>query len=251
MTIELRLEMATYSYRGGRTGLRDVTLTLGDGATAIVGENGAGKSTLLEVLAGLKTVRSGRYLIDGLDVAKAPGAEHLRRQISYLPQSTEQPRHMQVLEALYFAAWLARIPRQKRSGAVHEVLRELELEEYATIPLGSLSGGLRQRVRIAQALVGDRPVLVFDEPTTAVDAQHRGEIRKILASVAATRLVIFSTHMSEDLEFLADRVVVLSRGKLAGDMSPSQLRTLGTGSDDALVGPYERALTLLHEGVHN
>lgn len=236
---------------GKKSAVKDVTLTLRGGAVAIVGENGAGKSTLLSVLAGLRRPSNGSYFVGGVSTDTGAGSRAVQRLVGFLPQHASQPAGIHVDEALYYAAWLARVPRGSRASAVDMQIRALGLEEYRSAKVASLSGGLQQRLRIAQAIIGERQVLLLDEPTTAIDPTHRGAVRDELARIAADRLVVFTTHLSEDIEYLAERVLVMSRGQVIGDLSPMELKSLGESSKPLRTsGPFERAVEVLVEQAH-
>jgi ABC-2 type transport system ATP-binding protein len=147
--------------------------------------------------------------------------------VGFLPQRPSFLDNITVTEALTYAAWLHRIPRSARKEAVERTLEDLNLEAFATVKLHTLSGGTRQRAHIGQTIVHQPSVLLVDEPTVGLDAEQRLDLRRLLRRLAANRLVVMSTHLTEDIELLADRVIAFSSGRLVFDGTPSQLAQLG------------------------
>jgi ABC-2 type transport system ATP-binding protein len=225
---------------GGRTVLDDVSWRVGQGVVALVGPNGSGKTTLLSVLATLRPARSGSVHLCGHDLRTVAGAAAARARLGYLPQEPTALGHLTVAEAVEYAAWLKRVPRRRRADLVTAALVDLDLVERAHDRMGRLSGGTRQRAHIAQAVVHRPDVLLLDEPSTAVDAEHRVDLRHTLRRLAAGRLVVLSTHLTEDVELLADRVCALAGGRLAFDGTPDELVALGA-ADAERTGAAEPA----------
>lgn len=219
----------------GRTRALDgVSLTCAHGVTALAGSNGAGKSTLLSVLATLVRPTAGTVEIDGVPATGRRGRGHARSQIGYVPQRPEFIATFTVEEAVAYAAWLHRVPRRRRSAHVGKALAATGLEPWHGRRLKTLSGGTLQRVFIAQAVVHEPRVLLLDEATVGVDAEHRVGLRALISELASDRVVLLSTHQTEDLEFLADRIVVLGAGAVVFDGSPAAL------ASQAAPGPGER-----------
>jgi ABC-2 type transport system ATP-binding protein len=192
---------------------------------------------LLRVLATLRRADAGRVEVGGHDVRRPSGATAARLQLGYLPQQPTALMHLRVREAVEYAAWLKRVPRGERADRVTAALVDLDLVHRAADRVGALSGGTRQRAHIAQAIVHGPDVLLLDEPTTGVDAEHRVELRQILRRLARGRLVVLSTHLTEDIELLADRVTGLDHGRVRFDGTPTELALVGEaaggGTDEA------------------
>ena len=219
--------------RAGRRRIIDgVDLHLEQGVVVLAGPNGSGKTTLLRVLATVRRHTAGRVCVAGVPTSGSRALREIRLRSGYLAQDPQHHGQLRVGEAVGYAAWLKGMDAGQREHRVHEVLDELDLTRWARHRLTELSGGTRRRVHLAQALVHRPSVLLLDEPTTGVDAEHRLEFRGLLRLVAANRLVVLSTHLTEDIELLADRVVVLDTGRVAFDGTPDGLRVLG-GSDPA------------------
>lgn len=212
---------------GDKDVLQGVSLTLSKQVVAVVGPNGAGKTMLLRVLATLTPPSHGEVLIAGNSLATRRGAAAARQQLGYLPQDPDFPDYFSVTEAVEYAAWLKKIPYVRRRHLVKQVVDDLDLTSVAHKKLRVLSGGTRRRAHIAQALVHQPSVLLLDEPTTGLDPAHRVDLRRFLRRVASDRLLVLSTHLTEDIELLADRVIALRDGHVAFDGTPRQLADLG------------------------
>ena len=199
----------TKSY-GSRTAVSDVSFDAACGVTGILGPNGAGKSTLLRCLAGLSGWDSGEVRIGDVDPARRPA--EARRQVGFMPERVAFPLEMRVERYLRFVAEMKGIDRRSRFGAVEAALRGARLEGSRSRILGNLSKGYRQRVGLAQALLGEPAVLILDEPSAGLDPLNVMEFRAVIRDCAAERAVLVSTHMLPEARLLCDRVVVMSDG---------------------------------------
>jgi ABC-2 type transport system ATP-binding protein len=199
----------TKSY-GTRPAVRDVTFEAGCGVTGILGPNGAGKSTLLRCLAGLSGWDAGEVLVGGVDPARKP--TDARRMIGFMPERVAFPLEMRVERYLRFVSEMKGIDRRLRAEAVDIALRGARLEGMRSRILGNLSKGYRQRVGLAQALLGKPAVLVLDEPSAGLDPLNVMEFRAVIRDCARDRAVLVSTHMLPEARLLCDRVVVMSDG---------------------------------------
>lgn len=211
----------------GRThALAGVSLRVEDGETvALLGPNGAGKSTLLLILAGVLRASGGRAEVAGLRI---PGDEaRLGGRVGFVPQGESLYPELSVRETLHFFGNLHRVKRADRKARVERLLREMQLADRAVDRVGSLSGGLRQRVAVAASLVHDPPVLLLDEPATGLDPPARARLSASLRALSGgKRSVLFSTHNLEDAATLATRVVFLSKGRVAATMPAGDLGRL-------------------------
>ncbi|MFJ1565606.1 ABC transporter ATP-binding protein [Streptomyces erythrochromogenes] len=232
-----------------RTALDIPDLSFRPGITALTGSNGSGKTTLLKACALLLRPTAGSVCLG--DRASGDRRSSLRRYraaIGYLPQAPDFPGHFTVHEAITYSAWLRSVPRGRRAETVQRVVDDLNLTDVADARLASLSGGNRQRAHIAQAVVHEPAVLLLDEPTTGIDVEHRIELRGYLARLGRTRCVVLSTHHTEDIELLADRVVSLREGRVVFDGTPAELvARAGAGAGQA-ARSVERALNDLSSG---
>ena len=219
--LELAIEGISKSYPGRGLALDAFSLTLGPGVLGLLGPNGAGKSTLMRILATLTRPSAGAVLWNGVDVAKAP--DTLRAVLGYLPQDFGVYPHLTAVEFLgYLAALKGLAPRTSRQR-IDELLNALNLWEARAVPLGEYSGGMRQRVGIAQALLNDPELLIIDEPTVGLDPEERVRFRNLVAELAGKRIVLLSTHIVSDVEATAERIAILHHGRLVASGTPEAL----------------------------
>lgn len=249
----LRLDVSdlVVRYRTTGTALDIPALSFHPGVTALTGSNGSGKTTLLRACALLLRPSAGSVSLGDRGPGRRTSLRRYREGIGYLPQAPDFPGHFTAREAVTYAAWLRGVPRSRRAEAVHRVIEDLHLTDVADARLRSLSGGNRQRTHIAQAVVHEPAVLLLDEPTTGIDVEHRIELRTYLARMSRTRCVVLSTHHTEDIELLADRVVSLREGRVVFDGTPAELMAragAGAGAATAPVRSVEQALHDLSSG---
>ena len=208
-------------YRGDSWALRGLTLGLGHGVTGLLGPNGAGKSTLMNILATITRPSEGRVLLDGVDIERDPDA--MRRVLGYLPQDFGVYPNLSAREFLDYLAAVKGVPRAAARTRIEELLDLLNLGSAANRPLGGYSGGMRQRVGIAQALLNDPAVLIVDEPTVGLVPEDRMLFRPLISDISGTRIVILSTHIVSDLEATASRIALLEHGRLLRVDTPEAL----------------------------
>jgi len=220
LSITVQAEGLTRRY-GEKTALEEVSFAVQGGICGILGPNGAGKTTLLRMLASILPPSAGRAVVGGEDVRARPN--RVRRLIGYLPQEFGVYRCFSAHEFLDYMALLKGIDdRGERRRQIGEVLRRVHLDTgYQRA--GTFSGGMKQRLGIAQALLGDPPLLIVDEPTAGLDPGERASFRGLLAEVSATRTVLLSTHIVADVEETAGRIMVLGGGRLLFLGSPEKL----------------------------
>ena len=221
---------ASISLRGvGRTfgatrALADVDLELERGVIGLLGPNGAGKTTLLRLLATALPPSQGEVRVLGRDPEVPAERTDIRRRLGYLPQEVGFPRGF---TAFAFVDYIALLKEWTEPAARHaEVRRALDqvgLSDVATKRIRAMSGGQRRRVALAQALLGSPPVLILDEPTSGVDPEQRVTLRTVLAEIARTSIVVLSTHQTEDVAALCERVIVLDRGRVRYDGQVTEL----------------------------
>jgi len=223
----LSLEQLSYRYRGGADVLSGLNLELAPGIVGLLGPNGAGKSTLMRLLATITRPSGGRICWQGIDTASQP--DPLRRTLGYLPQEFGVYPALSAREFLDYMAAVKGLPRNETSTRVELCLEQVGLTEAADRPLGEFSGGMRQRVGVAQALLNDPKLLIVDEPTVGLDPDERLRFRSLLTELASDRLVILSTHIVSDIEASAGVLVVLESGRLRYHGSAEQLMARAQG----------------------
>nr|WP_205304626.1 ATP-binding cassette domain-containing protein [Nonomuraea montanisoli] len=217
--------------RFGRTTVLDhAGLRIGPGVTGLLGPNGAGKTTLLRCLATTLAPDGGRITALGLDPARREQRTALRRRLGYLPQDPGFYPHFTVFELLDYVAILKELTdRARRHRQVRRVLEEVELTDRARAKVRTLSGGMRQRLALAQALLADPELLVLDEPTVGLDPEQRMRFRALVSRLGEDRTVLLSTHQTEDVAALCDHVVVMAGGGVVFDGTPRGLAEVAAG----------------------
>lgn len=224
------LELRSLSVRrDGHDVLHDLSLGAGTGALGLLGVNGAGKSTLLETVAGLLPPSSGHVVVDGEDVYDRQRRAEAARRVALVPQEFTFPGNFTVRQFLHHMAWMRAVPRSATRRAIDDAIEAVHLGAQAGVPMRSLSGGMARRAAIAQALLADPDVLLLDESTTGLDPVQRAEVRDLLVSLAPSRCVVLASHIVEDVEQIAPRVVVLHRGRLLFDGSVEEAAARSTG----------------------
>ena len=201
--------------------LRDFSATLTTGVYGLLGANGAGKTTLINILVGLLRADAGRVLVDGRDTREM-GNEFFS-QIGYLPQYPQFYRDFTVIDFLAYMCALKGIPSKAGRDRADELLEIVNLSDARQKRIGALSGGMRQRVGIAQAMLGDPAILILDEPTAGLDPQERIRFRNLITRFSKDRMVLLATHIVSDVEFVASQVILLKEGSLICQDTPSAL----------------------------
>jgi ABC-2 type transport system ATP-binding protein len=195
-------------------------MTVSRGITGLAGHNGAGKTTLMETVVGILRPVSGRVLVAGRAPSQRRDRRAAMRDVGYVPQEPRLPSRATVEEALLYAGWLKNVARGELRAAAHEAARRVDLQDKLSATAGSLSGGMRRRLAVAQALVHEPAVLVLDEPTVGLDPAQRLALHRVLLELAEDRAILLSTHLADDLARLCTQVVVLRDGEVAweGDL---------------------------------
>ncbi|MDT0388186.1 ABC transporter ATP-binding protein [Streptomyces sp. DSM 41921] len=215
---------------GGTRALDDVSLRLSGGVTGLLGPNGAGKTTLLRVLATALPADRGAFTVLGHDPATARGRQEVRRRLGYLPQTPGFHPDFTAFEFVDYVAILKEMTdRGVRHREVRRVLDEVGLADVRGKRMRKLSGGMRQRVALAAALVGDPGFLVLDEPTVGLDPEQRMRFRELIAGAGEGRTVLLSTHQTEDVAMLCHRVLVMAGGRIRFDGTPAELTARAAG----------------------
>ena len=214
MSIEVK--KLSFSY-GKVKALDDVSLSLGDGAVGLLGPNGAGKSTLLRILLGFLVPASGEGTVLGYDIRRDQAK--IRRLVGYMPEDDCFIAGMDAVTFTSYFGELSGMPREEAMKRAHEVLFYVGLEEARYRLLDTYSAGMKQRLKMAQALVHDPKLLFLDEPTANLDPQGRNEVLELIADIASHKdiRVLLSSHILADIETLCSSVVILNKGRLAAE----------------------------------
>jgi len=201
--------------------LDHVSLTIGRGMFGLLGPNGAGKTTLMKIVTTLLRPTSGQIMVNGHSVEADP--HYVRQNLGYLPQEFGFYRGLNAYELLDYIGTMKHIARLQRREQIERVLEEVNLTKEAKRHVGGYSGGMKQRLGIAQALLGDPALIVVDEPTAGLDTEERIRFRNLLARISGQRVVVLSTHIVADIEASCTQVAVLNRGRLVFNGTPAQL----------------------------
>jgi ABC-2 type transport system ATP-binding protein len=205
--------------------VRDVSFRVDRGEiVGFLGPNGAGKSTTLRILAGFLGATRGRVRIAGHDIAEEP--LEARAAIGYMPETSPLYPELRVAEYLAFRAELKRVPGKARKAAVEQALADARIEHMADVLVGHLSKGYRQRVGLADALVGSPPLLILDEPTAGLDPNQIRDVRALIRRLGQERTVLLSTHILPEVEATCTRAIVIARGELVAEGSIESIRAM-------------------------
>ena len=248
----IEVQGLTKSY-GKNRGITDITFTVGEGEiVGFLGPNGAGKSTTMNVITGYLPAGAGSVKVAGIDVMNNPlGA---KKHMGYLPEQPPLYLGMTVKEYLYFVCGLKGI--KDRDEHIKGIIEIVGLTDVYERVIGHLSKGYRQRVGLAQALIGDPEVLILDEPTVGLDPRQIVEIRNVIKDMSKSRTIILSTHILPEVSAVCERVLVISGGVIVADDKPENLLNALSGERELLVrvaGPKNNVQQLLRsqDGVKN
>lgn len=219
--MKLTIEHLSKQYRRDFWGLRDFDLELTPGVIGLLGPNGAGKSTLMRMLATITRPTQGSITWNGADILKSPDA--LRCVLGYLPQDFGVYPNLSALEFLEYMAAIKGLDKAFTRRRIDELLILVNLTDAAKRPLGGYSGGMKQRVGIAQALLNDPQLLIVDEPTVGLDPEERVRFRNLLSDLSGQRIILLSTHIVSDVEATATEIVVIHQGRKCQHATPEKL----------------------------
>lgn len=234
-----------FSY-GSRRVVDHVSASWSAGVTGLVGVNGAGKTTLMRLVVGLLSPDEGRVVLAGRSGSGREARRELQRSVGYVPQDPSWVGSFTVDDLVAYFAFLRGVPRGRRAGQVATAIDAVGLTEQKDTKLSRLSGGMRRRALVAQAMVHEPRLLVLDEPTAGLDPEQRVALRQVLRTLGESTAVLLSTHLVEDVTQTAGRVDVMDSGRLVWSGSVDQLIALDDPDDPDLrrLGdtPAERGL---------
>ncbi len=193
-----------------------------------LGPNGAGKSTTMNIMTGYLGASDGKVLINGHDILKKP--ELAKKSIGYLPEIPPLYLDMTVTEYLYFAAELKKIPKEEREEQVEKVIALVQLQDVENRLIKNLSKGYKQRVGLAQAVLGFPEIIILDEPTVGLDPKQIIEIRELIRELAKNHTVILSSHILAEVQEVCDHIMIISKGKLVASDTPENLEKIMQGA---------------------
>jgi ABC-2 type transport system ATP-binding protein len=219
--MNLTINNLSKKYKGNVWGLKNFSLNLGPGVLGLLGPNGAGKSTLMRILATITKPTDGSVSWNGTDIIKHP--DPLRNVLGYLPQDFGVYPNLTATEFLEYLAAAKGLEYNKAKRRIEELLQLVNLIDARKRPLGGYSGGMKQRVGIAQALLNDPQLLIVDEPTGGLDPEERVRFRNLLSELSGERIVILSTHIVSDVEATATEIAIIKKGELVAYAAPEKL----------------------------
>lgn len=218
--MQLELKDLTKKY-GNFTALDRMTFTFTPGIYGILGANGAGKSTMMNLLTDNISRTGGQILFDGTDILKL--GKDFRRVLGYMPQQQGFYEHMTAQTFLYYMAELKGIPKKQAAQEIDALLEVTNLSHVRHKKLGGYSGGMKQRVLLAQALLGDPKVVILDEPTAGLDPKERIRIRNFISAMSRNRIILLATHIVSDIESISDQILMMKKGQMVGIGTPGEL----------------------------
>lgn len=224
--MELKVDHITKQYKD-KLAVDDVSLTLTPGVWGLLGANGAGKTTLMRMIAGIMKPTSGEILYDNISIQVLQG--EYRNIFGYLPQEFGFYPEFTVMDYLEYVATLKGIPKREAKEKIEELLEHLTLSDVKKKKIVKLSGGMKRRVGIAQALLNEPEVLILDEPTSGLDPGERVRFRNLLSKFAQNRIVLISTHIVSDVEYIASKNAIIKNGKIIAVGSTEELVELVEG----------------------
>src|SRR6185503_3297678 len=210
--MKISIQDISKRYNKDKYALKDFSLTIETGILGLLGPNGAGKSTLMKIIATISQPTSGTIELDGTNIQKDP--DHIRKVLGYLPQDFGVYANLNAYEFLEYIAAMKGVGGSGLRKRVEALLEGVNLTESAKLPIGTYSGGMKQRIGIAQALLNDPKVLIFDEPTVGLDPEERMRFRNLISDLAQTSIIILSSHIVSDIETIADEVAIMQGGTL-------------------------------------
>lgn len=216
----LEINSISKSY-GSKHVLSDITISLDKGIYGLLGRNGAGKTTLLNIISGQVKAECGTVKFNGRDVFK--NRKEFVKNAGYMPQYVDFYKNYSVYEFMKYMCALKDVQKNQVKNEIENILEKVNLTSESKIKIGTLSGGMKQRLGIAQALINNPSFLLLDEPTAGLDPEERIRFRNLIADISEDRIVLFATHIVGDVEHIANQVLTLSNGKIELAENPRKI----------------------------
>ena len=206
---------------GRKTAVNDLNITLTNGVYGLLGANGAGKTTLMRLLCNIQTPTSGKIVLNDKNITEL--GEEYRSLLGYLPQHFGYYPDFTALDFLLYVAALKGLDEENAKKKSKELLEAVGLSEESRHKIKTFSGGMKQRLGIAQAMLNDPQILIFDEPTAGLDPKERVRFRNLISAFAKDRIVILSTHIVSDVEFIAEEIIMMQSGQIVSFVKPQEM----------------------------
>ena len=244
MSVLIEVDRLTKSF-GPFIAVDDISFSLKRGEVlGFLGPNGAGKTTTMRMITGFLSPTKGNISVCGHDVSEYP--IEIKEKIGYVPEGAPLYGEMTVMNFLKFIAKIRKIPKNKINDAIHNVIKKLGLELVLYQQVETLSKGYKRRVGLSQAIIHDPDVLILDEPTDGLDPNQKHEVRKLIKEMAATKAIIISTHILEEVDAVCTRAMIIAKGRMIVDKSPKEL--LIGSPEGASLDDVFRTLTIGNPG---
>ncbi|HBE9725193.1 ATP-binding cassette domain-containing protein [Clostridioides difficile] len=214
MINKLEIRNLNFNYKNKKA-LDNINLTLTDGVVALLGPNGAGKSTLMRLLVTLYETSIGEIELNNIKYSK--NNEKIKANVGYVPQDFDMYNNINGQEYLEFVAKMRGVSKNDLKKHIQKVVSKVNLDKFINKKIDTYSGGVKRRLGIAQALIGDSKLIVMDEPTVGLDPEQRNEFRRLLPEISKNSIVLISTHIVEDIQFNCDKLIILNQGKILYD----------------------------------
>lgn len=240
--MNLEIKGLTKSYTKNKKALDSFTLTLEKGVYGILGPNGAGKSTLINCITGIVKADSGSICFNDGD-----NSTNYLDSIGFLPQNQDFYPNFTARELILYSMALKGVKVDRKIEYADTILKKVNLYEDRNKKVGAHSGGMKQRLGIAQALVGDPKIVIFDEPTAGLDSKERIRFRNVISSLAADKIVILATHIVTDIAFIARKVVLIEKGKMICCATQNELCESINSKVWEITSDYDRVISLMNE----
>lgn len=219
--MKLEIQNVSKRYSKDKYGLQEFSLTIEKGILGLLGPNGAGKSTLMKMIATVNKPTDGLLLLNKNNIVKDPN--YIRKQLGFLPQDFGVYPNLNAFEFLKYIGAMKGVGGIALEQRITQLIEGLNLMDAAHKPIGTYSGGMKQRIGIAQALLNQPKIVIFDEPTVGLDPEERVRFRNLISDLANDCIVILSSHIVSDIDTIADEVVIMKEGSLVSKGNPEQI----------------------------
>ena len=247
--MNIKVNNLTKKY-GTQAAVDEVSFDVNTGEiVGFLGPNGAGKTTTMKIITNFIAPTGGEVFIGGM--ALNENAEELKKHIGYLPENNPLYEDAPIIDYLKFVAELQNIPAKQIPDRIKEIIRKVGLNDEKHKKIGELSKGYKQRVGLAQALIHDPEILILDEPTSGLDPNQIVEIRKLIRELGKEKTVILSTHILPEVEAIADRILIINKGKIVANGTADTLRNQAENSETLMVAIEEGNPNDIYSGIQN